>query len=244
MNKKDIEKERFIGALKANRGLIRITCETLRMSPGKYYKWIKDDPEFKEEVDNVLEIPCDFVENKLYDRIDAGDTTAIIFYLKTKGKKRGYNEKAVERVATDTLPVIEISDKKKLGIINNKKKYITQLLKDRGKYSSELSMQIKITAQLLIRADELANIIFSSEHRPINTSISREGDERESISPLERLYIEYAKQAQKALRALGMNTDSKELLSGEDPESGLGNLYKVMSGDDPVPRFTSIAGGE
>ncbi len=56
-------------------------------------RWRDKDPKFAKEMDAIAEQSLDFAETALYKKIKDGDTTAIIFYLKTKGKKRGYTER-------------------------------------------------------------------------------------------------------------------------------------------------------
>lgn len=48
---------------------------------------------FKKEVDDIQNIALDFAESQLHKQIQDGNTTATIFLLKTKGKKRGYIER-------------------------------------------------------------------------------------------------------------------------------------------------------
>ena len=61
--------------------------------------------EFKEKIDDIKNIALDFVESKLIGKIKEGDIVAILFYLKTQGKKRGYVER-VENEVTIQQPVV------------------------------------------------------------------------------------------------------------------------------------------
>ena len=94
--------------------------------------------------------------------------------------------------------------------VESKKRYLVKLLKEQGKYTAELSIQATVTAQLLVRTEILAEEILAEGHEAINVELSREGNERKSISPKEKLYLDFVEKSQKALRALGMNTDSKD----------------------------------
>jgi hypothetical protein len=49
--------------------------------------------ETKRAYDNENEGLLDLAESKLIENINKNDDTAIIFYLKTKGKNRGYIER-------------------------------------------------------------------------------------------------------------------------------------------------------
>ena len=218
---KDTRKSMFLENLKQAGGIIYVACENTGINRSTYYKWRREDVEFAEMADEVMEAQIDFVESKLMALINAGDTTATIFYLKTKGKKRGYSEKFPAPSEQPPVPAVPAlpspdDDKAMMRRIKNKKSCIVKLLKQQGKYTAELSMQVNIAAQLLVRTDMLADEIFDSGHQSVNVEISREGNERESISPKEKLYLDLVQQSQRALRALGMNTDSKERKTDND----------------------------
>jgi hypothetical protein len=57
--------------------------------------WLADDISFRRSALEITEITLDFVESKLLKKISEGDNTAIIFYLKCKGKSRGYIDRQI-----------------------------------------------------------------------------------------------------------------------------------------------------
>lgn len=91
-------KNSLIKAMIKSLGNITIACQDVKITRETYYGYIKDDPEFKSKIDDIPEIRLDFVENQLNKLIKADHPAAIIFFLKTKGKNRGY----VERTEVDT----------------------------------------------------------------------------------------------------------------------------------------------
>ena len=56
-------------------------------------RYAAEFPSVKEAIQEAKESMLDFTENKLFTQIKEGNLTAIIFYLKTQGKARGYIEK-------------------------------------------------------------------------------------------------------------------------------------------------------
>lgn len=87
------DKEKMLESLKECSGIVTFACEKVGLSRQTFYRWCRDDPEFKERVDAINELQIDVAEASLLKKIQKGDTTAIIFYLKTKGKNRGYSER-------------------------------------------------------------------------------------------------------------------------------------------------------
>lgn len=87
------DKEKMLESLKECSGIVTYACEKAGFSRQTFYRWCKEDPEFKARADDISELQIDVAEASLLKKIQKGDTAAIIFYLKTKGKDRGYSER-------------------------------------------------------------------------------------------------------------------------------------------------------
>ena len=83
------KKKEFLENIKKNHGLIQATIDQVGISRFYYDKWLKEDPIFNEACENLPRITKDYVESKLFQLIEEGDKTSIIFFLKCKG---GYVE--------------------------------------------------------------------------------------------------------------------------------------------------------
>ena len=95
MNKsRHIKKESLLKALEQSLGVVTVACKKVDIPRSTYYKWLKDDKEFKKEVQQIENVALDFAESQLHKQIADNSTAATIFFLKTKGKTRGYTEKS------------------------------------------------------------------------------------------------------------------------------------------------------
>jgi hypothetical protein len=94
MTKSDILKESLLEALEKSLGVATSACKSVGCSRETFYRYCKEDEEFKKNVEDISNIALDFAESQLHKQIMDGNTTATIFYLKTKGKNRGYIERS------------------------------------------------------------------------------------------------------------------------------------------------------
>lgn len=93
MTKTDRHKKAMIEALERSLGIVTSACKQVGISRETHYKWYRNDKKYREKVDDLGDVTLDFAETQLHHKIKDGDITAIIFYLKTKGKRRGYVER-------------------------------------------------------------------------------------------------------------------------------------------------------
>lgn len=117
-------KTAVLEALEAYYGIVTDACRKAGVGRTTFYDWLKNDPEFKAAVEDIQETAIDFVEGKLFEKIngvtvrkgtsDQGEDitydlppsdVAITFYLKTKAKKRGYVEKQIIEHEGSLIPI-------------------------------------------------------------------------------------------------------------------------------------------
>ena len=98
-----IKKESLLKSLEQSLGVVTVACKKADIPRSTYYKWLKDDEVFAKNVKEIENVALDFAESQLHKQISENSTAATIFYLKTKGKKRGYIERQ-EITGADGMP--------------------------------------------------------------------------------------------------------------------------------------------
>ena len=134
-NNPEKHKKQLLEALKTTHGIVAPACESVGLNRKTFYEYYNNDNAFRAEMDAIRERTIDFVESKLIQNINNGDTTAQIFYLKCQAKRRGYIDKQVmvhsfnpaeemndvdldARIAAEQNKITQIADGKKPQISN------------------------------------------------------------------------------------------------------------------------------
>ena len=92
-NKIQHTKKALIEALEKSLGIVTTACKIVKCDRSTFYKYINEDKAFAKEVKLIDDLVLDFVESKLHKQISNGNPVSTIFYMKTKGKSRGYVER-------------------------------------------------------------------------------------------------------------------------------------------------------
>lgn len=83
------KQKEFLQVLEKTLGVVTVALDKTGISREEYDEWM-ENIFFKKRYDEVQHKSIDYVENQLMREINKGNLQAITFYLKTKGKNRGY----------------------------------------------------------------------------------------------------------------------------------------------------------
>jgi hypothetical protein len=88
-NRTKINKERLLKALESSLGVITTALKSTDLSRTNYYKWLKEDEEFAEQVKEIENIQQDFIKSKYYECVKDKVPSVVIHAAKTR---LGWNE--------------------------------------------------------------------------------------------------------------------------------------------------------
>ena len=106
-NHLEVSDKQICEALTKSCGVFSVAAQMLEKSPAWMTKRKKDSLEIQEHCEWLVEQRIDRAEQALDSLIASKNTTAVLFFLKTIGRKRGYVEHApAESVDSEKLKVL------------------------------------------------------------------------------------------------------------------------------------------
>ena len=101
-------KDNFLIAFESNLGNVAKACKAVGISRTTFYEWSNTSDTFSERTEEIREGLLDLAETALLENIKDGNVQSIIFFLKTKGKTRGYVERQeIEHTGVQPVTVVE-----------------------------------------------------------------------------------------------------------------------------------------
>lgn len=98
-------KEILLTTLKSNLGIIGPAVKAASISRETFNVYYNEDLDFQQKVNEIREDAIDYVEGQLFNQIKQGAAAQTIFYLKTKGKSRGYIEQTDTNMTIDAIKI-------------------------------------------------------------------------------------------------------------------------------------------
>lgn len=105
--RRELHKKQMLEALEQSIGIVTTAAKKVGIDRESHYLWLQSDLEYKRLVEAMDNLGLDFAETSLFKQIREGSAAATIFYLKCKGKKRGYIERS-ELVVDAQVSVKEV----------------------------------------------------------------------------------------------------------------------------------------
>lgn len=108
MARKKILVEDVAPLIERHRGNVKAMADELGVSRRTVDRRINESVKLQEALRQSRQTMIDNAESVLYNKVLAGNMTAVIFFLKTQGKNRGYTERREERVMN--IDVTQLTD--------------------------------------------------------------------------------------------------------------------------------------
>lgn len=109
-------KAAFISAMVQSLGVASKASLKTGIPLRTHRQWMADDEAYRATVTELKEISLDFYEEALHDLVKQRNAAAVIFALKTQGKRRGYIETVHQVTQTfddNNVTVFELPDNKR-----------------------------------------------------------------------------------------------------------------------------------
>jgi hypothetical protein len=95
-------KKALIAGMRKYRCFVSKAVAFAKVTRTTFYDYYRDDPEFRQAIEDLTEAKIDHMEGLLEDKAKISDV-ANIFWLKCKGRKRGWNERIIVDSNPDTV---------------------------------------------------------------------------------------------------------------------------------------------
>ena len=79
----EVTKDTLLESMRQNMGNVTLACHFTGCSRSTFYRYMESDEDFKKEVEDISNMAIDICEAELWKLIKDGNSTAIIFFLKT-----------------------------------------------------------------------------------------------------------------------------------------------------------------